>query len=231
MAIANVALTDTFDNWRTRTNQLAVIATQLTDTGFSTPAAITLTGTGKALNVSSGYISANGIGITNIQNTSISGTFKNNQLQNSSINFVAATGLRVSSASISLGGTLTITPNISTSVSDTSTSNLASASAVNTVHAIASTLGTLGTQSNSAVNITGGSITGITDLPVADGGTGASTAAGARTNLGLGYIATLNTLTYANTSFSGYNGFGARTVSTSDPSGGNDGDIWYKVDS
>lgn len=35
-----------------------------------------------------------------------------------------------------------------------------------------------------AVAITSGSITGITDLAVADGGTGASTAAGARTNLG-----------------------------------------------
>jgi hypothetical protein len=45
-------------------------------------------------------------------------------------------------------------------------------------------LGTIATQAASSVTITGGSVTGITDITVADGGTGASTAANARTNLG-----------------------------------------------
>ena len=80
------------------------------------------------------------------------------------------------------------------------------------------TVGTIATQNANSVTITGGSITGITDLAVTDGGTGASTAAGARTNLGLGSAATATLQTSTTDTTTGsvlVNGaFGLGTIGT-----------------
>ena len=68
--------------------------------------------------------------------------------------------------------TLTGTPLAPTAAPGTNTTQIATTAFVQNV---AGALGTMSTQNANAVAITGGSITGITDLAVADGGTGAST--------------------------------------------------------
>ena len=103
------------------------------------------------------------------------------------------------------------------------------------------TPGTIATQNANNVSITGGTITDITPLAVTFGGTGGNDATSARANLqvawsgttitagsgltGGGNLTTSRTIAIATDS----NGYGTRYVSSSLPSGGTDGDVWYQI--
>jgi hypothetical protein len=95
----------------------------------------------------------------------------------------------VSSKADEASPTFTGTPVAPTAASGTNTTQIATTAFVTTAvsNGISGAgLGTIATQNANNVSITGGSITGITDLAVADGGTGASTLAANAVILGNG---------------------------------------------
>lgn len=73
---------------------------------------------------------------------------------------------------------LTGTPTAPTATTGSNTTQLATTAYVKQEITALGTIGNMATQSKNAVDITGGTIVGITDLAVADGGTGASTLTG-----------------------------------------------------
>lgn len=112
------------------------------------------------LSGTSGNFSVNGVlSATNVSATNVSAT-----------NITASANL--SSANATFSATVTAP----TPANGTNTTQVATTAFVNSAVTIATgSLGTMSTQNANNVSITGGTITGITDLAVADGGTGRST--------------------------------------------------------
>lgn len=121
MTIANVALSDTFDTWRLRTNQVVGVSNELTEGLLQTTGRIVMANTGAAINVSSGYILVK------------SNTFSANAISlvsNSSTLVISGSGRLGTTAYFDIG-------TLSTSIADASTANIASAYTVNAVNQIA----------------------------------------------------------------------------------------------
>jgi hypothetical protein len=113
------------------------------------------------------------------------------------------TGATTLSSTLAVTGTTTFTgaPSGPTAAPGTNTTQLATtAFTTAAITAATGSLGTMSTQNANNVNITGGSITGITDLAVADGGTGASSITANSVVLGNGSSALSGNLVAPSTS-------------------------------
>lgn len=165
-------------------------------------------GTGISYNSSTGVVTNSApdqtVALTGAGTTSISGTYPNFTITSNdqytgtvtSVALTVPTGLTVSGSPITSSGTLAVSLQSGYSIPTTSsqtnwdtayTDRLkwdGGATGLDAATGRTSLgLGTMATQAANNVAITGGSISGITDLAIADGGTGASTANSAFNNL------------------------------------------------
>lgn len=141
MTIAQIELANTFDVWKTRTNQLITISNDLKEGNLSTSGTISMSNpsgfqSGVTLNVQSGMIYGDGGLLSNVGKPA---SIVNNKLQNNSINVVTSQGqIILSKTTIALGDSVFLNvANLVTVNTDTSTANIPSANLVNAVHKIA----------------------------------------------------------------------------------------------
>jgi len=184
--------------------------------GTSTLASLVAT----TADINAGTIDATVIGATTP--AAITGTTVGGTTITASVGFVGSlTGNLTSSNSVITGGSINGTTVGATTASTvrgtvvTATTNFAGNLVGNVT---GNTTGTsTGPVISSAVTITGGTITGITDLAIADGGTGASTGAAALSNFGLtATIAEINKLSGVTATTAEINKLAGATATTAE---------------
>lgn len=235
MAISNVALSDTFDIWRTRTNQLVIISNDLVDNDFNK-----LTGNVRfrnvtmnpderteVLNVSNGYISANGAGLRYLKNTSITGVILNSQLQNSRITLISnSTSLSITGGGANLGNTVYLNISVSDRLNDTSTTNVATANSVKAIYDYTVSASINNQSYATSVGLVSNNY--ATFVGAAGNTYASSVGAGANTYSLSAYNRANTALSLAQSAFARAN-LNNVTISSASPTGGIDGDIWFQV--
>jgi hypothetical protein len=127
---------------------------------------------------------------------------------------------------LSASPTLTGTPLAPTAAPGTSTTQIATTAFVQNV---AGALGTMSSQNANSVAITGGTINGTTvGATTAAAGT-FSTLTSSSVAITGGTWTTGGSINSVSVTTIGSNATGTKTISTSTPTGGSDGDIWYQV--
>ena len=172
------------NSWGTKVNtDLDQVDALFTAAGTGTSVGLNV-GAGKTLAVAGTLTST---GTTNLTSPAVTTSLTTPSTTFALVNTTATTvNLAGAATAVNIGaatGTATVANTTLAAKAITASTTLAVTGTSTLTGAVTATAGVTGPITSSNVAITGGSITGITDLAVADGGTGASTAAGGLNNL------------------------------------------------